>query len=57
MPAQSSSDAVAETNDQPDYSAVDLPSKDRTEYNYIQRRAELLQLIEEAGGTVGAESD
>ena len=49
MPAQSSSDAVAETNDQPDYSAVDLPSKDRTEYNYIQRRAELLQLIEEAG--------
>lgn len=35
--------------DQPDYSAVDLPSKDRTEYSYVERRAELLQLIEEAG--------
>ena len=35
--------------DQPDYSAVDLPSKDRKEYSYVERRAELLQLIEEAG--------
>lgn len=33
----------------PDYSAVDLPSTDRSEYNYVQRRAEILQLIEEAG--------
>ena len=49
MPAQSSRETDVESSNQPDYSAVDLPSKDRTEYNYIQRRAELLQLIEEAG--------
>lgn len=36
-------------NNTPDYSAVNLPSKDRTEYSYVERRAELLQLIEEAG--------
>jgi len=35
--------------DQPDYSAIDLPSKDRTEYSYVERRAELLQLVKEAG--------
>lgn len=35
--------------DQPDHSAVNLPSKDRTEYSYVERRAELLQLVEETG--------
>jgi len=41
--------SVVEGSDQPDYSAVSLPSKDRTEYSYVERRAELLQLIEETG--------
>jgi hypothetical protein len=41
--------SVVSDCDQPDYSAVDLPSKDRKEYSYVERRAELLQLIEEAG--------
>lgn len=41
--------SVVEGSDQPDYSTVDLPSKDRTEYSYVERRAELLQLVEEAG--------
>ena len=41
---------VVEGSNQPDYSAVELPSKDRKEYSYVERRAELLQLIEEAGG-------
>lgn len=42
-------DPVIEKNNTPDYSAVNLPSKDRTEYTYVERRAELLQLIEEVG--------
>ncbi|WP_277543801.1 DeoR/GlpR family DNA-binding transcription regulator [Haloarcula laminariae] len=33
----------------PDYSAVELPDTPRTEWHYTQRRAELLQLIKEAG--------
>ena len=45
--------AVVPDCDQPDYAAVDLPSKDRTEYSYVERRAELLQLIEEAGHPAG----
>jgi hypothetical protein len=49
MPAESTSDSVVESSNQPDYSTVDLPSKDRTEYGYVHRRAELLQLIEEVG--------
>jgi hypothetical protein len=32
-----------------DYSEVDLPDKPRTEWHYTQRRAELLQLVREAG--------
>lgn len=42
-------DSVVDTHSEPDYSAVNLPSKDRTEYSYVERRAELLQLIEQAG--------
>jgi hypothetical protein len=51
-PDTSSSDEreqVVNSSSQPDYSAVDLPSKDRSEYGYVSRRAELLQLIEEVG--------
>ena len=46
---QTPTDSVVEDCDEPNYSAVDLPSKDRTEYSYVERRAELLQLIKEAG--------
>lgn len=46
---ENATDSVVESSNEPDYSSVDLPSKDRAEYNYIERRAELLQLIEEAG--------
>ena len=49
MPAQSSRETDVESSNQPDYSAVDLPSKDPTEYTYVERRAELLQRVEEAG--------
>jgi len=33
----------------PDYESVELPSEPREEYSYTERRAELLQLIREAG--------
>lgn len=49
MTTTENTDPVVGDCDQPDYSAVDLPSKDRTEYSYVERRAELLQLIKEAG--------
>ena len=49
MPAHSATDSVVSDSNQPDYSAVDLPSKDPTEYTYVERRAELLQRVEEAG--------
>jgi hypothetical protein len=42
-------DSVVTDSSQPDYSAVELPSTDRSEYSYVQRRAELLQLVKEAG--------
>jgi len=32
-----------------DYESVELPSEPREEYSYVERRAELLQLIREAG--------
>lgn len=38
-----------ESSSEPDYTSVDIPSKGRPEYSYVERRAELLQLIEEAG--------
>jgi stage III sporulation protein SpoIIIAA len=41
--------SVVSDCDEPDYSAIELPAKDRTEYSYVERRAELLQLIEEVG--------
>lgn len=33
----------------PDYSAVAVPSQPGNEYSYVERRAELLQLIRQAG--------
>lgn len=44
---------VVDGSNQPDYRAIDIPSKERSEYSWQERRAELLQLIEEAG-TPGA---
>lgn len=42
-------ESVVDDSSEPDYSSVNLPSKERSEYSYVERRAELLQLIEEAG--------
>jgi predicted transcriptional regulator len=40
---------VSEENSGPDYGAVEIPAKPPTEYHYTERRAELLQMIEEVG--------
>jgi hypothetical protein len=40
---------VVESSTEPDYSGVDIPSKRKTEYTYVERRAELLQLVNEKG--------
>lgn len=42
-------DERIDTHNEPDYSAVELPSQPRTEYSYVERRAELLQIIEQVG--------
>lgn len=34
---------------EPDYSAVEIPSAPPSEYSYVERRAELLQIIESVG--------
>lgn len=49
MTTSSTGDSVVERSSEPDYSAVELPSKDRTAYTYVERRAEILQLAREAG--------
>jgi hypothetical protein len=44
--------ALAQGCDEPsgtDYASVEITSEDRSEYSYVERRAELLQLIREAG--------
>lgn len=40
---------VVESSNQPDYTAVSVPTKPPTEFHYTERRAELLQLVEQAG--------
>lgn len=47
MSSTSFGERVVKSCNEPDYSAVDLPSKDQTAYSYVERRAELLQLVEE----------
>lgn len=42
-------ETVVERCAEPDYSAVGIPTKPPSEYSYVERRAELLQLIEDAG--------
>lgn len=44
-----SESTVVESSSEPDYAAVSVPAKSRTTYTYVERRAEILQLIEEAG--------
>lgn len=46
---ESTDESVVESSNAPDYLAVDVPSKPPTEYSYVERRAEELQLIEQSG--------
>lgn len=47
--ADNDDDSVKKSNNQPDYSAVEIPDKPREEYHYTERRAEILRLVEETG--------
>lgn len=47
--ADGAGSSVVEGCTQPDYLAVKLPAKPRTEYSYAERRGEILQLVEQAG--------
>jgi len=40
---------VVESSMQADYSAVEIPAKSPTAYSYVERRAELLQLVKQRG--------
>ena len=40
---------VAESNNQPDYAAVQIPAKPPSEYTYVERRADLLEQIYDLG--------
>ena len=40
---------VVEGSDKLHYAAVEIPTKDPTEYSYVERRAELLQQIRDLG--------
>jgi hypothetical protein len=42
-------DVVVESCNEPDYAAVQVPTKPPTEYSYVERRAELLQLVQNRG--------
>ena len=46
---KSTESEVVKSSNEPDYSAVSVPTKTPTEYSYVERRAELLQLVEQAG--------
>lgn len=51
-PSTSDQDRVVDgcsSESQPDYSSVDIPAKPPSDYHYTQRRAEILQLIRQAG--------
>lgn len=47
--AESPDSTVVENSSQPDYAAIEVPTKPPTEFHYTERRAELLQLVEQAG--------
>ena len=42
-------DSVVGSSNQPDYAAVNIPSKPPTEYDHRERRAELLQQVRDLG--------
>jgi hypothetical protein len=42
-------DSVVTSSNQPDYTAVDIPPKPPTEYDHVERRAELLQQVHDLG--------
>ena len=46
---QTRSDAVVTSSNQPDYAAIDVPAKPPTEYDHVERRAELLQQVRDLG--------
>jgi len=46
---ESADSAVVESSSQPDYAAVNVPAKPPTGFSYVERRAELLQLVEQRG--------
>lgn len=46
---KSQDSTVVGSSSEPDYSAIELPSKPPTEFHYTERRAELLQIVEQAG--------
>jgi len=48
-PRQTSRDSVVTSSSQPDYAAVEIPSKPPTEYDHVERRAELLQQVRDLG--------
>lgn len=41
--------SVVGSSNQPDYAAVSIPSKPPTEYDHVERRAELLQQVRDLG--------
>ena len=41
--------SVVGNSNQPDYAAVSIPSKPPTEYDHVERRAELLQQVRDLG--------
>jgi hypothetical protein len=46
---QTGRSSVVGNSNQPDYAAVSVPSKPPTEYDHVERRAELLQQVRDLG--------
>lgn len=46
---QTGRSSVVGSSNQPDYAAVSIPSKAPTEYDHVERRAELLQQVRDLG--------
>ena len=46
---QTGRSSVVGSSNQPDYAAVSIPSKPPTEYDHVERRAELLQQVRDLG--------
>ncbi|MWV41183.1 hypothetical protein [Natrialba sp. INN-245] len=46
---QTGRDSVVTSSSQPDYAAVSIPAKPPTEYDHVERRAELLQQVRDLG--------